>query len=76
MADPTHRQLGGRYLQIDGRPALLFVRQPRHPVDTIWQAIVDPLLTADVHPAAWTGPLAGSATGRRGTRDASRRRSG
>src|SRR4051812_50069573 len=32
----------GSYLEVDGRPAVRFVRTYRHPVERVWTAISDP----------------------------------
>jgi uncharacterized protein YndB with AHSA1/START domain len=42
----------GRYLELDGRPAVRFVRTYRHPVERVWAAVTEPDQLAKWFPSA------------------------
>ena len=50
----------GTYLEIDGRPALRFVRDYPDPVDRVWSAVSDPTELTAWFPARIAFPDAGS----------------
>ncbi|NMO91040.1 SRPBCC domain-containing protein [Actinomycetospora sp. TBRC 11914] len=50
----------GTYLEIDGRPALRFVRDYPHPPQRVWDAVTDPTELAAWFPARVAFPDAGA----------------
>lgn len=52
----------GSYLEIDGRPALRFVRDYPHPPERVWEAVTDPTELAAWFPARVAFPGRGTPT--------------
>ena len=50
----------GTYLEIDGRPALRFVREYPHPTERVWEAVTDPTELAAWFPARVAFPGRGA----------------